>query len=80
MQHNSADRQFGKQPTLILPLATMIAVGGARAATKLMAATLVVISTAWSSILLEIWIVLTQFRKNIFNTMLWPSASVWVVR
>lgn len=76
MQHNSARRWFAEQ-ALVLPMA-MFAAGGA-IATKLMA-TITVITTAMSSNLLEIWIVLTRFRKNLFNMMLWPSASVWVVR
>lgn len=78
MQHNSADKHFVVQPMLVLPLAT-IAAGGAAIATNFMA-TLTVIIAAMSSILLNIWIVLARFRKNFSNTMLWPSASVWVVR
>lgn len=77
MQHNSA-RRCSVEQALVLPLATFAAGGGA-IATKLMA-TITVIMTAMSSNLLEIWIVLTRFRKNLFNMMLWPSASVWVVR
>ncbi|XP_055311276.1 zwei Ig domain protein zig-8 isoform X1 [Sitodiplosis mosellana] len=76
MQHNSANMQFVEQPTLVLPLVTIAAGGAAAIATNLMDAAVAVIT----SILLEIWIVLARFQKNLFNTLLWPSASVWVVR
>lgn len=78
MQHNAADKQHSvEQPMLVLPLA--IAAGGIACTTKLMAI-LTVITAAMSSISLEIRIVLARFRKNLFNSMCWPSASVWIAR
>lgn len=78
MQHNAADKQhFVEQPMLVLPLA--IATAGIACTTELMAI-LSVITAAMSSISLEIWIVLARFRKNLFNSMCWPSASVWIAR
>lgn len=71
MQHNSGGKPFMQQPMWVLPMAT--AAGGG---IHFMA----VITTAMSCILQEFWIVLTRIRKNLFNSMLWPTASVSVVR
>lgn len=79
MQHNSAVKQFVVHPMLVLPVAIIVVAGEASMATKLMA-TVTVITAAMSSILFEISIVLARFRKLFTSTMLWPSASVWVVR
>lgn len=78
MQHNSADKQFIFQPILVLPMAT-IAAERVAIVIKLMGI-VTTITTAMSSILFELWIVLARFRKIFTNTKRWPSASVWIVR
>ncbi|XP_031629957.1 zwei Ig domain protein zig-8 [Contarinia nasturtii] len=79
MQHNSAKMHIIEQAMLVFPLVT-IATGLVEITIKLMAQTVTVITTAISTILFEIWIVLARFRKKLFNLMVEPWASFLIVR
>lgn len=65
---------------MLVFLLVTIATGIAEITIKLLVQTVTVITTAISSILFEIWIVLARFRKKLFNLMLKPWALFLVVR
>lgn len=78
MQHNSAEKQHfvlhAPIMVVVLPVAT-IALHRAAFAMKFTTATVTIIIATMSSILHEIWTALAQFRKNLFNSILWPPSA-----